>query len=126
MNVLRLTIVAGTVFGSVALAQVANPYNGTWTIKFDGAARVNLEGTVVVKDDGGSYKVLAQSKNNPCVGREAPLNVKSATADELVFEVTRSKVLSGCEDYTLRFKRVDDKTLQGSLADGRKITLTRE
>lgn len=38
------------------LAQSSNPYDGSWTVSFDGTTRTsNLEGTVVVKDDGGTW-----------------------------------------------------------------------
>jgi hypothetical protein len=52
--------------------------------------------------------------------------VQLSTADELVIEVNRSKVLTGCKDFTLRFSKVNDKTMAGKLSDGRAITLTKE
>jgi len=101
-------------------------FNGTWTLGLDGSKTIDLEGTVVVKDDGGTWRVLARSRGNPCVGREAPIVVKSATDDELVFEVNRSQVLAGCRNSTLRFRKVDDKQMTGQMADGRVVTLTRD
>lgn len=109
-----------------ARAQAPNPYNGTWVVSFDGKSTVDLEGKVVVADGGGAWKVVARSKKNPCVGRDAPITVQLASAEEFVIEVNRSKVLSGCKDFTYRFKRVDDKTLEGQLTDGRTMTLTKE
>jgi hypothetical protein len=109
-----------------ALAQTANPYDGTWKVKFDGTRTVDYEGTVVVQGDGGSWKVLARSQSNPCIGREAPISVHRATAEELVFEVNRSKVLTGCRDWTMSFQRVDDKTLRATTSDGRPMLMVRE
>lgn len=106
-------------------AQTPHPWNGSWTLEFDGSRTSDLEGTVVVQGHGGSWRVATQSKKNPCVGREAPILVKSATADELVFEVNRSSVLAGCRDWTMTFKKVDDKTLQGTFTDGRVVQLRR-
>lgn len=103
-----------------------NAYNGTWALGMDGSRTVDMEGTVVVKDEGGTWRVLARSRGNPCVGREAPIAVKSATETELVFEVNRSQVLAGCRNWTMRFRKLDDKTLTGQLTDGRVVTLTRE
>jgi len=109
-----------------ALAQTANPYDGTRKVKFDGTRTVDYEGTVVVQGDGGSWKVLAHAQNNPCIGREAPISVHRATAEELVFEVNRSKVLTGCRDWTMSFQRVDDKTLRATTSDGRPMLMVRE
>lgn len=103
-----------------------NAYNGTWMLGMDGSRTVDMEGTVVVRDDGGTWRVLARSRGNPCVGREAPIAVKSATDTELVFEVNRSQVLAGCRDWTMRFRKLDDGKLTGQLTDGRLVTLTRQ
>jgi len=111
---------------SPANAQAQNPYNGTWKVSFDGKTIVNLEGTVVVKDDGGSWKVVAKMRSNPCVGREAPIAVTVASADELVFTVNRLQVLTGCRDWTMKFKKVDDRKLAGIWTDGRVVLLARE
>ena len=108
------------------LAQSPNPYDGTWAVSFDGQRTADLEGTVVVKDGGGMWKVLAKSRKNPCIGREAPITVKTASADELVFEINRSKVLTGCEDLTMKFKKVDGTTLSGKTSSGAVILLTRQ
>jgi|JI10StandDraft_1071094.scaffolds.fasta_scaffold33186_8 hypothetical protein len=108
-----------------AAAQAPHPWSGTWTLEFDGSRTSDLEGTVVVQGDGGSWRVATQSKKNPCVGREAPIVVKSATAEELVFEVDRASVLKGCRNWTMTFKKVDDKTLQGTFTDGQLVQLRR-
>lgn len=109
-----------------APAYAANPYNGRWDISFEGVKNVEMGGTVVVKDEGGTWKVHAENKQNPCVGRESPIVVKTATGSELVFDVERSKGLASCKDWTVKLKRVDDNTLKGQFADGREITLERE
>ncbi len=113
------------IFGS-ALAQTGNPYNGAWTVSFDGRQTVDLTGSVVVKDDGGTWDVVAQSAKNPCVGREYPITVQKASAEELVFTVNRAKILTGCRDSTYTFKRVDDRTLKGEVGEGRAASLVRK
>ncbi len=124
---LRSTLLFLLVFGvPLAIAQTPNPYNGTWVVSFDGKSTADLEGKVIVTDGGGTWKVLARSTKNPCIGREAPITLQSSSVDELVIEVNRSKVLSGCKDFTFRFKKIDDKTLEGKLSDGRAMTLTKE
>lgn len=127
MNILKWLILASAVLSpATALAQNAHPYNGKWTVKFDGPIVANITGAVTIKDDQGTWKTNAFAKKNPCVSMEAPLNVQRATPEELVYEVTRSKALSGCEDTVYSFKRVDEKTLQGEFGEGRKILMFRE
>ena len=107
-------------------AQAPDPSNGTWAILFDGTKTADVEGKVVVDGQGGTWKVVAQSKSNPCVGRESPIVVETASEEELVFVINRSKVLTGCKDITMRFRKVDDRKLQGELTGGRTISLSRE
>jgi hypothetical protein len=110
-----------------AIAQETNPYNGTWHAEFESAAQgAKLEGTVVIKDQGGTWDMLARKGNNPCVGREVPITMQKASADELVFEINRSKALPGCNDGIAKLKRTDDKTLEGVFDKGRKIKLIRQ
>ena len=125
MNQIRCILVLVAMAASSVFARATNPYNGTWTVSFDGSKTADLEGTVVVTDEGGTWKVLARQRQNPCVGREAPISVLKSSADELVFEVNRSAVLAGCRDWKMKLKKVDEKTLSGVFTDGRAVTLTR-
>lgn len=124
----RITLLslASLLFLNPLMAQNANPYNGTWTVSFDGKRTVDLEGSVVVKDDGGSWNMVARSGRNPCVGRMYPIAVDKATADELTFTVNRAKTLAGCQDSTYTFKKIDDKTLTGEIGEGRTASLVRK
>ena len=121
----RWMLLVGLGLSLGAPAQAANPYNGTWTLAFD-TTKEDLEGTVVVRDEGGTWRVDAKSKKNPCVGIEAPIAVKTSTQTDLVFDVHRSKLLASCKDWTVKLKRVDERTLKGQFADGREITLLRQ
>ncbi len=106
-------------------AQTPNPYDGKWTVSFDGKKTADREGSVVIKGDAGTWDIAAQSRSNPCVGREYPITVKTASTEELVFTVERAKTLAGCKDSTYTFKKVDDKSLAGAVGDGRAASLTR-
>ena len=121
-GVVFLALVALT--GSV-IAQTENPHNGKWTVSFDGRKTADLDGTVVISNDGGTWDVVAHSRTNPCVGRAYPISVQKASADELVFTVNRAKTLAGCKDSTYTFRKVDDRTMQGELGSGRAASLTR-
>ena len=116
---------AALVVADPTVAQTDNPFNGHWKISFDGTRTVDLDGTVVVKGDGGTWDIVAQSRKNPCLGREYPITVQKASGEELVFTVNRAATLTGCKDSTYTFRKVDDKTLKGELGDGRAASLTR-
>jgi hypothetical protein len=123
----RVVCAAFLAVAGSALAQADHPYNGTWRAELEGAAHgVPLEGTVVIEDEGGTWDILARKGNNPCVGREAPITVQQATADELVFEINRSKALPGCQDGMARLRRTDNNTLEGVFDKGRKVRLVRQ
>lgn len=120
-----LTVVGQCLLCAAALAQEPNPYNGTWRAEFQGDQGAPREGTVTIKDDSGTWDMLVRAKNNPCVGRPAPIRVRKATADELVFEIARSQALAGCNDGLATLKPVDAKTLVGEFDQGRKLKLIR-
>ena len=122
-----LALLLAFMLSSPIFAQTANPYDGKWKLIFDGPRTANLEGTVVVKGDVGTWNLdLTGQSRNACFKHEAPIAVESATGEELVFKVNRSKVLAGCEDTMMKFKKVDDKTLKLEARDGRVFTLTRQ
>jgi hypothetical protein len=73
----------------------------------------------------GPYTMTSSSRTDACVGIGAPITVQAASPDELVFKVDRSKVLTGCSDFTWKFKNVDDKKMKAQLTEGRSVTLTR-
>ncbi|MEO8080593.1 MAG: hypothetical protein ABI641_08685 [Caldimonas sp.] len=122
----HFAILLATLAWSVTQAQPAGVYDGIWTVTFDGSRTAGLQGTVVIKDGAGTWKVQAEDRKNPCVGRESPITVKTASADELVFEVNRSKMLAGCKDFTMKFRKVDDKAMAGKTIDGRAVSLVRQ
>jgi hypothetical protein len=125
MNRTVLSIFAIIGLCTPVFAQTVNPYNGKWTITFDGNRTADVGGEVVVADDGGSWDIVARSTKNPCLGRGYPITVQKATAEEFSFTVNRAKTLVGCKDSTYTFKRVDDKTLRGELSEGRPATMVR-
>ena len=125
MNRAKLIVLAGFLLAATVGAQTDNPYNGKWTVSFDGQKTIDLDGAVVIKEGGGSWDIVAQSRKNPCVGRAYPITVQKASADELVFTVNRAQTLAGCKDSTYTFKKVDDKTMKGEVGEGRAAALVR-
>lgn len=121
----RWTFVALWCVAAGAFAQTPNPYNGTWKLSIDSDRRTGIEGSVEVKDDGGAWKTISHDQRDACAGREAPIAVRSASAEELVFRVMRSQVLSGCPDFTVTMKRVDEGRLEGVMRNGWTVRMTR-
>lgn len=119
-----------TLLGCTAVtADAGNPYNGNWTATWastKGLLQHNNAAAVVIQDNRGSFQNQRSSTRNPCVGKKAPITVKTATADELIFVIEFSTVLRGCEDSEVKLKRVDDKTLKGVRDADKEITLVRE
>ena len=110
----------------LVLAQEANPYSGSWQVSMVNNKGEHRKGTVSLTDRDGTWDIEHQNVKNPCAGIRAPIVIRSAAADELVFEIVRSRSLRGCRDNVATLKRVNDTTLQGELDDGRKLTLSRE
>jgi hypothetical protein len=125
-SLLPLALIALGLQGADAFAQAGNPHNGTWKMQFDATERVQVQGTVDVKDEGGAWKVVSRDRRDPCAGREAPIVVKTATPEKLVFRVMRSQVLAGCPDFSVTMNRVDDNNLQGAMGNGWKVQMTRQ
>jgi hypothetical protein len=126
MSNARTITLASLFLAASVVAQEPHSYNGTWHAEFENKKGGDMEGTVVIKDQGGTWDIGKKVRNKPCTGLASPITIQRATVDELVFEVNNSKVLMGCKDVLATLKRVDEKTLQGEFAEGRKITLIRQ
>ena len=121
-----LSILLMAVLPALALAQEANPYNGSWHARLVNVKGISREGTVIINNQGGTWKITSKIFKNPCAGLQAPIVIQRTSTDELVFKIYRSKALGGCDDDIATLKRVNKTTLQGELNDGRKLTLVRE
>lgn len=126
MRTVEGLIIVALLVSSIALAQEPNPYNGTWHATLVNEKGISREGTVIINDQGGTWKITSKIFKNPCAGLQSPVVIKRTSMDELVFKIFRSKALRGCDDDIATLKRVNEATLQGELNDGRKLTLVRE
>jgi hypothetical protein len=126
MKIIEWLVVGTLLVSPVALAQEPNPYNGTWKASLVTKKGETRKGTVILKNQDGTWDIQWQNVKNPCVGRPSPIVVQRTSTDELVFEINRSKALKGCKDNIATLKRVNETTLQGELDDGRKLTLVRK
>lgn len=124
--ILIVALSAVFLVSEAAVAQADNPFNGGWTVSFDGKKIADMSGSVVINGDSGTWDIVGEVRKNPCIGRKYPITVHKASADELVFTVNRAASLIGCKDSTYTFMKVDDKTLKGELGAGRAVSLTRQ
>lgn len=126
VSIARLAILVLFAQGAVAWAQGANPHNGTWKLMIQTPRTAYVEGVVEVKDSGGNWHTVARDSRDICAGRDAPIVVRTATPEQLEFRVMRSKVMTGCPDFQVPLKRVDDARFEGALSNGFKVQLTRQ
>ena len=132
---MRTILVAlfASAFSSIACAQDAAPasYDGTWAMTAASTDGREFSAELVLKGDGGTWRNYgrrggAAMKNNPCLMKEFPVTVQKSTADGLTFRVDGSKVIAGCNDFTAELKRVDDKTLDGTMGESWTAHLARK
>jgi hypothetical protein len=128
MKIIERLVIGSLLLCSVALAQEPNSYSysGKWDATMVNNKGETRRGTVTLTDKDGIWDINWLSARNPCAGMRSPIVIQRASADELVFEIGRSKVLRGCKDNIVTLKRVSETTLQGELDDGRKLTLVRK
>ncbi len=107
---------------------LSGKWRGTLETK-SGTAPMELY--VVIKGRTGtlrmslSARALGSGRLGACYDRDLPLEVVEPTDTDVVLDVQGAKVLQGCLNQKARLKLVDGKTLEGTLADGRAMKLTR-
>jgi hypothetical protein len=107
-------------------AQEANPYNGQWVARWKNPMGTTVEARVVIKDAGGTWRLLGSNRGDNCFERDFPLVVARATEAELAFSVRASQVVQGCSDSGIRATREGEKRLNGKFRDGTVVTLQRQ
>ena len=111
---------ASLLLSTLLFAQAPNPYNGNWAISLDAPGAKGLDGKLVIDGEGGTWDVRYMSKRNPCAGKQAPVVVRKATAEELSFDVDFGKVLTGCGVVAYTVRPTADGALQGQSVDGQR------
>lgn len=118
-----------TLISGSASAQTPAPMHGKWagTAKSQGGAELAVE--LLLAETGSSWRFVrqgSQGRNNPCLDKDFPVIVLSQSATDLSIKIDGSKVLQGCLDQTAAFKTADGKSLDGTLGDGRPVSLSRK
>jgi len=107
-------------------AQEANPYNGQWMARWKNPMGTTVEARVVIKDAGGTWRLLGSNRGDNCFERDFPLVVGRATETEFAFSVRASQVVRGCADSGVRAMPSGEKRLDGKFRDGTAVTLERQ
>jgi len=107
-------------------AQEANPYNGQWMARWKNPMGTTVEARAVIKDAGGTWRLLGSNRGDNCFERDFPLVVGRATETELAFSVRASQVVRGCADSGVRAVPSGEKRLDGKFRDGTAVTLERQ
>lgn len=104
----RLCACAALILASpLALADVAQPFLGKWSVEWHSSKRT-YQAVMVITETGGTWQTATQDRNNPCAGREVPLQHDSASADSLNLTLKFSDVMTGCGNVSVKL-RLDDK-----------------
>jgi len=86
---------------SLAMAQVAKPFIGTWKTEWE-TDKQTYEAEMVVTETGGTWKTQTSRRNNPCFGREVPLQHDAATERSLSMTLKFSDVITGCRNVSVK------------------------
>jgi hypothetical protein len=110
----------------VSGAQEANPYNGQWVARWKNPMGATVEARVIIKDGGGTWRLLGATRGDNCFERDFPLVVGRATETELTLSVRAAQIVRGCSDSGLRATRDGEKRLEGKFRDGTAVILERQ
>jgi hypothetical protein len=97
---------------SLVNAESENPFLGRWKAEGQVGKKV-LEAHLTIDANGGTWRTLAFSKTDGCVGKEVPIKFGAVTPDSMTLILRFSEALHGCTDDTVVLKRIDDKTITG-------------
>ena len=112
--VVAFSLVAATLLGSgIAKAQDANPFVGQWTVKWDGKKRSEVAELEITATGGKFRNTSGNSRYDPCLGLEAPVEIKKADAQDMAITARYSDVMQGCKDVNMKLQRGEDGKVTG-------------
>jgi hypothetical protein len=127
MKYLAMILLASLLSSTAVWAEGGGKFDGSWELKFAAAdsTRGARELLVELSLQGGAgtwHTQNASAKWDTCATHDAPVVVKKATDSEISFKVEFTKVLSACNDFTVKLNLVDEKNVEGAFRNGKKIT----
>ena len=109
---------------SVHAQDAANPFIGKWKVEWQGEKK-SQEADLEITASGGTWQTATSKRKDPCIGREAPVEIKSVNAEMLKFTAKFSEALAGCKDANMTLTRAADGKVSGTRGDA-ELTLTRK
>lgn len=127
---LLLSVMALALCSSAAWAQRTDTseFDGRWTAVVQGDQVGARTAQVTIGDYAGTWLETGgrNQKKHACQSRKPfPITVQQSNKEEVEFMVWAAMVLPACADFSVRMKPVDEKTLEGTVADGLVIRMTR-
>ena len=121
---LKIMLLTFTISSTSASEGLEN-YTGTWKASMIDKKEGLRTGVVEINDQDGYMRMYSICVPAKCACRSlrAPIAVKVASSNELVFKVLKSRVLKGCSDHTAKLRRLNGNTLEGELGKGNKLVL---
>ena len=80
---------------------------------------------MVITESGGTWKTFSQSRDDPCVGREAPVEIRAVDTKTLKLSVRHSEAVQGCKDTQVELELIDAQRATGKRGEI-ELALTRK
>lgn len=130
LDKLLVSVLAAGLFGSSAWAQKVDTteYDGRWIAHVQGDPVGARSAQVTIVDYAGTWLEPGgrNQKRHACQSKKPfPITVQQSNKEEVEFMVWAAMVLPACADFSVLLKPVDEKTLEGTAADGLTIRMTR-
>jgi hypothetical protein len=98
---------------------VTEIYDGTWTATFDGSVGATGTARLVLRDFAGTWQDIGPAnrlKDSVCGGKPMPVTVQLSQKEGFAFTAFGISVSPQCPNLEVSVKRVDAKTLEGTIA----------
>jgi hypothetical protein len=125
---MRITLWIVFALPLAAMGQQSNSLQGKWMGTLTGNSGGKFIVELVVAQSTGTWRFIArgnQARGNPCLGKVFPVVVTSESEAEIRFTVNSSSVVPGCIDQVAVLKSTGANSLEGEIADGRVVKLSR-
>lgn len=96
-------------------AQTPSFWVGTWKVSWPNAQGKVQEAKMVVGETGaGSWQTYTRALDNPCIGREVPIQVEQASDGAARIVLKFGDAIAGCTNSTLELKVGENKAVTGT------------
>jgi hypothetical protein len=106
----------------------AKEFDGKWNVSIQAASGRPHAAKLTLENFAGTWYEAASSdrlKAKACRGKNFPVTVQTSKAAELEFTAWGASIGPACPDISVSVRPVGPKVLEGTLASGESIRLTR-